>query len=106
MDKWLATRQSRRVINARVAELVDAPVSKAGAERREGSSPSPGTKRMKAKQKYADEWGIGLNDIGYDRQYDAYYDKRNGRWLERLCGDCDCSYCNSRPPLAKIPEMP
>ena len=33
-----------------VAELVDAPVSKSGAERREGSSPSLATKRYRQQQ--------------------------------------------------------
>lgn len=57
----------------------------------------------KTMRRIAEEWGISINDIGYDRKYDAYYDKRTGRWLERLCGDSDCSYCNDRPPYAKIP---
>ena len=53
---------------------------------------------------YSNEWNIDPKFIAYDRHYDSYYDRRDGRWLDRRCGDPECDFCNNRPLRAKIPE--
>lgn len=38
----------------------------------------------------------------YDKQYDAYYCELCNEWLENLCGDPNCEFCQNRP---KKPSM-
>lgn len=41
---------------------------------------------------------------GYSEEYDAYYDKATGEWIEGQCSDPDCEYCKDRPPRATKPK--
>ena len=38
----------------------------------------------------------------YDTEYDAYYHKVTGEWLEGKCNDCHCRYCKDRPEKKHI----
>ena len=38
---------------------------------------------------------------GYSEEYDAYYDKETGEWLEDKCDDPTCEYCTGRPDRMK-----
>lgn len=55
------------------------------------------------KQKYDNEWNINPADVGYNKQHDSYYDKRDGHWLDKRCGDPECGFCAHRPLRAKVP---
>lgn len=33
----------------------------------------------------------------YSEQYDAYYCESCNIWLENVCNDYECDYCNARP---------
>lgn len=33
----------------------------------------------------------------YSMLYDAYYDTKTRRWVEKRCKDRDCSFCSKRP---------
>ena len=33
----------------------------------------------------------------YSGEYDSYYCKSCNEWLEDICTDRDCLYCNTRP---------
>lgn len=34
----------------------------------------------------------------YSEEYDAHYCDFCNAWLEDICGDSDCEYCQARPP--------
>ena len=33
----------------------------------------------------------------YSEKYDCYYCKSCNKWLEDICNDRDCEFCNNRP---------
>lgn len=33
----------------------------------------------------------------YCEKFDAYYDERDGSWMERRCSSKDCEFCSKRP---------
>lgn len=35
-------------------------------------------------------------------KFDAFFDPRTGRWLEKKCGDPACEFCRNRPPRARL----
>jgi len=37
----------------------------------------------------------------YSKEYDTYYCESCNEWLEDICTDRDCVYCNSRPTTPK-----
>jgi hypothetical protein len=37
------------------------------------------------------------NNILYSAKYEAYYDEVKDIWLENVCGDPTCGWCNDRP---------
>lgn len=49
-----------------------------------------------ARQKKLRE-AITANRVGYDADYDSYYDSSTGEWLEKKCSDKSCLYCKHRP---------
>lgn len=36
-------------------------------------------------------------DKTYNKEYDSYYCQPCNEWLDDICTDRDCVYCNSRP---------
>ena len=36
-------------------------------------------------------------NLAYDNKYDAFYHKITNEWLEAVCGNTLCEYCNNRP---------
>lgn len=49
--------------------------------------------QLEAKRKIAKSNG----NLGYDKRYDAFYDKETDEWLESACDNADCIYCRNRP---------
>ena len=45
---------------------------------------------------------IKANTAGYDREHDAFFDKKTGVWLEKGCGHKDCEFCKNRPKRKKL----
>jgi hypothetical protein len=41
---------------------------------------------------------------GYSEIYDAYYETKTRKWLERQCDDKGCGYCSRRPRLAPVQQ--
>ena len=37
------------------------------------------------------------NKASYSEKYDAYYCEHCNKWLEEVCGDYECDFCNARP---------
>ena len=40
-------------------------------------------------------------DIAYSAEYDAHYYIDTGEWIDPMCGDMDCPFCNVRPENMK-----
>ena len=43
---------------------------------------------------------INDDDVIYSDAYDAYYNAKTGKWLEKKCSDIDCDFCKNRPAMA------
>jgi len=37
----------------------------------------------------------------YCELHDAYFDERDGSWMERKCPDDKCNFCSKRPEMHK-----
>lgn len=37
------------------------------------------------------------SNILYSAKHEAYYDEVKDIWLENVCGDPECGWCNDRP---------
>ena len=33
----------------------------------------------------------------YSEKFDAYFCEKCNKWLEDICGDYECNFCNARP---------
>jgi len=40
----------------------------------------------------------------YSEQYDAYYCQQCRKWLESMCDDPNCEFCNERPETAPLDD--
>ena len=44
-------------------------------------------------------------EVAYSEEYDAYYYVDTGEWIDPMCGDMDCPFCNGRPENMKAERV-
>ena len=55
--------------------------------------------RLAIRKKYRDNVRSGV--WAYSDRYDAYYDTKTLKWVEKGCSDKECMFCANRPKLAR-----
>lgn len=84
--------KTRKKTGYKEYDLVDA-LKKAASKK-----PTAAQKKARLRLNDALEDGIAV----YDQEFDAYYNKETGQWLEKRCRSKDCQFCANRPRKKKL----